>query len=49
MFCSNCGKKNEEEGKFCSGCGEPLNLKSLNNEEKLLKADIKRETKNLWF
>lgn len=45
MFCSNCGKKNEDEDKFCSRCGESLNGESLNNEEKLLKGDIKRETK----
>lgn len=24
MFCSNCGKENEENGKFCSGCGKEL-------------------------
>jgi len=24
MFCSHCGVKNEEEARFCKGCGKPL-------------------------
>ena len=25
MFCTNCGTKNPESSKFCSGCGNPIN------------------------
>ena len=25
MFCGNCGNKNPDENKFCSGCGKPIN------------------------
>jgi len=25
MFCPNCGYKNEDDAKFCNGCGKPLN------------------------
>ena len=27
VFCSECGKKNDKGGKFCSSCGEPLQKK----------------------
>ena len=24
MFCSNCGKENPDNAKFCAGCGKPI-------------------------
>lgn len=35
MYCYNCGKKNEETGKFCSNCGANLeNNPKMNNNNK---------------
>ncbi|MDI9623619.1 MAG: zinc-ribbon domain-containing protein [Methanothermobacter sp.] len=26
VYCPKCGKKNEEDAEFCSGCGAPLQM-----------------------
>lgn len=31
-FCSNCGQELESDAKFCSGCGEPNNTTSTENQ-----------------
>lgn len=29
MFCSNCGRENREESKFCTGCGNPITRNNI--------------------
>jgi hypothetical protein len=31
MFCDNCGTKNPDNSKFCSGCGKPLSQQSASH------------------
>ena len=31
MFCPNCGVRNPDEAKFCSGCGKPLPVQGGGN------------------
>jgi uncharacterized protein (TIGR00266 family) len=36
MFCTNCGAQNEDQAKFCTTCGKPLQLSavpSVNNQQ----------------
>ncbi|MEF9935428.1 MAG: YARHG domain-containing protein [Clostridium sp.] len=33
MFCGKCGRKNREESKFCTECGNPINKSRLQEEK----------------
>ena len=35
MYCKSCGKKIDEDSKFCSFCGTKLNIAGLPHEESL--------------
>ena len=34
MFCPKCGKKIDDEGKFCSNCGFKVETKNIEEEKK---------------
>ena len=40
MFCSNCGTKLEENSKFCSECGKPIQVSQENTTQSLWIRDI---------
>jgi hypothetical protein len=42
MYCTNCGKMNEEHAIFCTGCGEPMN--SGGQEELPVTPSVERRT-----
>lgn len=31
MFCNKCGKSLDNNAKFCTGCGERINIQNVNN------------------
>lgn len=39
MFCTQCGKENNEESKVCVSCGAPLYQSSASKEEDLPKSE----------
>lgn len=46
MFCENCGNEIKGEAKFCSKCGNPINIyKSVPN----LSQKYNRNISNNWF
>ena len=32
MFCTNCGKENEDLAKFCVSCGQPISVQTIESE-----------------
>jgi len=40
-FCRNCGKKNPDESKYCSGCGNKIWMESVNEQKNDLKEEIR--------
>lgn len=48
MYCSNCGKENNNDAKFCHYCGAPINSVPLNNTKKEKKSNkVKGRKKGL--
>ncbi len=47
MFCKNCGKKSDDNQKFCTYCGEDLSVKDKEEKPKVKKT-TNNSTKNSW-
>lgn len=47
MFCTNCGKENPNNSKYCYECGAPLIYKHDKNKELIYEESIKAEQKNI--
>lgn len=59
MLCNNCGTENDDNARFCSSCGQPLNKDIKNNNKSTIKRiwifltttnwkEVKEKIKKIW-